>query len=452
MKKGIITLVVIVVVVGGLIMLGRGRGSLFEQEGVIVEAKHCRIEIPISASGTSAASRRVQIKSKASGTLSELLVHEGDRVKKGDLMIRLEKVDEQRNVDRAQAEVDRLKATVAEADTAYRQTVRDVPLNLDIAKANLDAVIADRTNAKFTYERIKGLYDEGRETEQALITAEASYLRAEANVSRLQAELERAQQGDLDIERASNKLEQARASLLAAEQALADAQQRLKETDIFSPIDGLVVNRFVDVGAIISSATITVTGGTPLLELADTSEIVLEAKVDEADVDQVSGLHQQGLALGDPPPDRPVPTEPERPDEVFVEFEGLHDCRFVGRITEIAQEPEDRANIITYDVRIVLYPCENLKRVRLGMQGTADFRSEQDEGVCVPYEAVVRKNEDLYVVYVPEMQEGRKEAVERTVEGGLSDGVQVIVTKGLTEGEEVYKKRPVRFDRKEGST
>jgi HlyD family secretion protein len=451
MKKGIITLIVLVVVVGGLIMLGRGRGSLFEQEGVIVEAKHGRVEIPISASGTSAASRRVQIKSKASGTLSELLVHEGDRVKKGDLMIRLEKVDEQRNVDRAQAEVDRLKATVAEADTAYRQTVRDVPLNLDIATANLDAGAADRKNAKFTYERIKGLHDEGRETEQALITAEASYLRAEANVSRLQAEQERAQQGDLDIERASNKLEQARASLVAAEQALADAQQRLKETDIFSPIDGLVVNRFVDVGAIISSATITVTGGTPLLELADTSEIVLEAKVDEADIDQVSGLHQQGLALGDPAPDRPVPIEPERPDEVYVEFEGLHDCRFVGRITEIAQEPEDRANIITYDVRIVLYPCEDLRRVRLGMQGTADFRSEQDEGVCVPYEAVVRKNEDLYVVYVPEMQEGRKEAVERTVEVGLSDGVQVIVTKGLTEGEEVYKKRPVRFDRKEGS-
>jgi HlyD family secretion protein len=432
-------------------MVGRGKGSLFEQEGVISEAEHGRIEIPISASGTSAASRRVQIKSKASGTLSELLVHEGDRVEKGQLMIQLEKIDEQRNVDRAQAEVDRLKASVAEAETAHRQAVRDVPLNLAIAKANLEAVIADRKNAKFTYERIKGLYDEGRETEQALVSAEASYLRAEANVSRLQAEVERAEQGELDIERASNRLQQAQASLVAAEQALADVQQRLKETDIFSPIDGLVVKRFVDVGAIISSATITVTGGTPLLELADTSEMILEAKVDEADIDQVSELYRQGLALGDPPPEKPVPTEPQRPDEVFVEFEGLHDCQFVGRITEIAQEPEDRANIITYDVRIMLYPCEDLSRVRLGMQGTADFRSEQAEGVCVPYEAVVRKNEDLYVVYVPELQEGRKEAVERPVEVGLSDGVQVIIIEGLSEGEEVYKKRPLRFDRKEES-
>ncbi|UCG32732.1 MAG: biotin/lipoyl-binding protein [Phycisphaerales bacterium] len=451
MKKGIITLVVIAAVVGGLVMVGRGRGSLFEQEGVLVEAKPDRIEIPISASGISAASRRVQIKSKASGTLLKLLVHEGDRVKEGQLMIQLEKIDEQRNVDRAQAEVDRLKATVAEAETAYRQTKRDVPLNLDIAKANLEAVTADRKNAKFTYDRIKGLHEKGEETEQALITAESSYLRAEANVSRLQAEVERAEQGELDIERASNQLKQTQASLVAAEQALADAQQRLKETDIFSPIDGLVVKRFVDVGAIISSATITVTGGTPLLELADTSEIILEAKVDEADIDQVSELHRQGLALGDPPPERLLPTEPERPDEVFVEFEGLHDCRFVGRITEIAQEPEDRANIITYDVRIVLYASEDLRRVRLGMQGTADFQSEQAEGVCVPYEAVVRQTEDRYVVWVPEMKEGRKEAVEREVKVGLSDGVQVIILEGVSEGDEVYKKKPIRFDRKEES-
>jgi len=448
MKKVIITLVVIVVIIGGLVIVGRGKGSLFEQEGVIVTAEHSRIEVPISASGVAAASRRVQIKSKASGTLSELLVHEGDRVEKGQLMIRLEKIDEQRNVDRAEAEVDRLKATVAEAETAHRQAQRDYPLNLQIAQANLKAAQADLENARFTFERIKRLYEEGSEAEQAFVSAQAAFLRSQATVSRAQAEVDRAEEGELDVERAFNKLKQARASLVAAQQNMADALQRRAETDIFSPIEGLVVRRFVDVGAIISSATITVTGGTPLLELADTSEIVMEAKVDEADVDQVSALHREGVTLGDPPADYPTPAEPGRPDEVFIEFEGLHDCKFVGRITEIAQEPEDRANIITYDVRIVLYPCEDLQRVRLGMQGTVDFRSEQAEGICVPYEAVVRKTEDLYVVYVPEVKDGRKEAVERPVQVGLSDGVQVVVLEGVSAGEELYKKRPLRFDRK----
>ena len=449
MKKIIIALVVIVAVIAALMHLARGKGSLFELEGVIVAAEQGRIEIPISASGVSAASRRVQIKSKASGTLSEMLVREGDRVKKGELMIRLEKVDEQRNVNRAQAEVDRLEATVAEAETAHRQTQRDYPLNLAIARANLQATEADRNNAEFTYQRIKRLYEEGKDTEQAFVGAESAYLRSQANVSRAEAERDRARQGELDVERALNKLEQARASRVVAEQALEDFKQRLKETDIFSPIDGLVVKRFVDVGFIVSSATVTVTGGTPLLELADTSEIILEAKVDEADVDRVSQLHLEGMALGEPPADRPVPTEPQRPDEVFVEFEGLHDCAFVGRITEIAQEPEDRANIITYDVRIVLYPCEDLPRVRLGMQGTVDFRSEQAEGVCVPYEAVIRQAQDNYIVYVPEEKEGRQEPVERPVKVGLSDGVQVVVLEGISEGEELYKKRPLRFDRKE---
>ena len=56
MKKVIITLVVIVVIIGGLVILGRGKGSLFEQEGVIVTAERDRIEVPISASGVAAAS------------------------------------------------------------------------------------------------------------------------------------------------------------------------------------------------------------------------------------------------------------------------------------------------------------------------------------------------------------------------------------------------------------
>jgi HlyD family secretion protein len=379
----------------------------------------------------------------------EILVSEGDRVKKGELMVRLEKMDEQRSVDRAQAEVDRLKATVAEAETAHRQAQRDYPINLSIAEANLRAAQADLKNAKYTCERIKKLYDEGKESEQALVSSEATFHRLEASVSRAQAELDRAKQGELDIERALNKLQQAQASLHSAVQTLADAQQRLKETDIFSPIDGLVVKRFVDVGAIVSSATVTVTGGTSLLELADTSEIIVKAKVDEADIDRVSSLYHEGLALGDPPRDAPSPEAPERPDEVTVEFEGLHDCTFVGRITEIAQEPEDRSSIITYDVRIVLYPCPQLRRVRLGMQGTVDFRAEQAEGVCVPYEAVFRQTEDRYVVFVPEEKDGRLEPVERPVKVGLSDGVQVIILEGVSEGEKVYKKKPVRFEHKD---
>jgi len=449
MKKIIIALVVIVVVVGGLMMVSQQKGSFFEREGVLVAAEVNSIELPISASGVSAASRRVQIKSKASGTVLEILVHEGDRVKKDQLMVRLEKVDEQRSVDRAQAEVDRLKATVAEAETAHKQALRDYPINLSIAQANLRAAQADHKSAEYTYERIKGLYDKGEESEQALIASEASHLRLKANMSRAQAELDRAEQGELDVERAWNKLKQAQASLHSAEQTLADVLQRLKETDIFSPIDGLVVQRFVDVGAIVSSATVTVTGGTSLLELADTSEIIVQAKVDESDIDRVSQLYQEGLALGDPSGETPALDAPKRPDEVLVEFEGLHDCTFVGRVTEIAQEPEDRASIITYDVRIVLYPCPNLRRVRLGMQGTVDFRSEHAEGVCVPYEAVFRQTEDQYVVFIPEEKEGRKEAVERPIKVGLSDGVQVIVLEGISEGEEVYKRKPVRFDRKD---
>ena len=449
MKKVVITLVVLVLGVWGMFGLAKSSGSLLDREGELVTATFGTIDLPVNASGEAKEARRVQIKSKASGAIEKILVREGDRVAKGDLLIRLEKKDEQRNVNRAKNEVMRLEATVAEAETAHKQAERDFPINLRQAQANLKSALAEQKNRKFTYDRIQALYDGGKETDQALVGGESGFLQAEANVSLMEAELDRANQGELDVKRAFDRINMQRASLAVAKEALAEAEQRLEETDIRSPIDGLVVRRLASEGQIASSAISVVGGGSPLLELADTSEIIVEAQVDEADIDRVSRLRQEGLKLGDPPEGMTAPDAPTRPDEVTVEFDGLRDLTYVGRIREIAQEPEDRANIITYKVRIVLYPCENLSRVRLGMQSTVDFRPEEAEGVLVPYRAVHKKAEGFFIVHVPEGEVGRRKPVERRIEIGLSNGIEVIVTEGIAKDDEVYTVLPVRFGDKD---
>lgn len=449
MKKIVITLVVLVLLVWGMFGLVRSSGSMLDRDGELVTATYGKIDLPVNASGEAKEARRVQIKCKASGAIEEILVREGDRVVEGDLLIRLEKKVEQRNVSRTKNEVLRLEASVAEAETAHKQAQRDFPINLRQAQANLRSARAEEKSRKFTYDRIRSLYDEGKETEQALVVGESAFLQAEASVSLMEAELDRAEQGELDVKRAFNRVDMQKASLAVAKEALADAEQRLDETDILSPIDGLVIRRWASEGQIASSAISVVGGGSPLLELADTSEIIVEAQVDEADIDRVSRLRQEGLKLDDPPEGMTAPDEPTRPDEVMVEFDGLRDLTYVGRIREIAQEPEDRANIITYRVRIVLYPCENLSRVRLGMQCTVDFRPEEAEGVLVPYRAVQKKAEGFFVVHVPEVEAGRKKPVERRIEIGLSNGIEVIVTKGVAKDDEVYTVLPVRFGDKD---
>jgi HlyD family secretion protein len=177
--------------------------------------------------------------------------------------------------------------------------------------------------------------------------------------------------------------------------------------------------------------------------------MVVEAKVDEADIDRVDEMLREGLELGSPPEGEENVTEPRRPDEVVVTFEGLRSCEFIGRILELAQEPEERSNIITYDVRILLYPCADLDRVRLGMQGTVEFRPASADGVLVPYAAVRRRSDETFYVYVPPEKGGPLDKPEeRGVDVGLSDGVDVIIKSGLNEGERFYVKLPVILSRR----
>ncbi len=447
MKKLIIWLIVIGLLVAGYIGVLRGR-SVFEEPGKIDVVAAGSVVIPVSASCEAQARRRVEIKSKASGNVIELLAEEGQYVDEGDLLIRLDKQEEQRNVQQRQADVDRFRAMVEEARTNHKLAQRDVPLNIKKAEAKLKAARATLKTTEFDYNRIKALYDQGKETDLALTRAESAYYEAQANVSGMEADLDRANSGDLDVEAALNRLHQSEASLSAAEENLKDAERRLSETDIFSPIRGLVVKRHISIGAIVSSATTTFTGGTVLMELADMSELIVEAKVDESDIDRVSAMMHDGQNLGPPAPDRPLPATPERPDEVTITFEGLRGRSFLGRIIEIAQEPEDRANIITYNVRILLYPEQDLTRVRLGMQGTVEFRPAQEEGLVVPYQAVFRRTDDSFYVLVPEKRGNLEEPVERNVEVGLSDGVQVIIRTGLELGERYYVKKPLRIPRR----
>ncbi len=98
-------------------------------------------------------------------------------------------------------------------------------------------------------------------------------------------------------------------------------------------------------------------------------------------------------------------------------------------------------------MRLKLYDHPRVKRVRLGMQATVDFRPRRFRGLCVPYRAVHKRDRDKYVVYVPEDTngDGRLDDVERRVWIGQSDGENVLIKSGLKEGDKVYEVRPKRI-------
>jgi len=180
--------------------------------------------VSISSTGSIEPVEQVEVKSKASGEIMELPIQEGDIVKKGQLIARLDRTTAQNDYDQAQADY-----TVAEA------TVEQQKKELDRQQSLFDKKLAS----------------------------------------------------EFDLDNARLAYDQAKAQLVRSKSTLSTAKERLDDTEIHAPIDGVVLTRPVEVGQIISSGTTTVTGGTLLCTIANMSRVYVVADVDETDIGKV---------------------------------------------------------------------------------------------------------------------------------------------------------------------
>lgn len=448
MKK-VIVAVIVLAVLGGTYWVLRSQRSLLDKPGKVDTAVLGKVTLPITASCTAQEARRVQIKSKASGTITSIPVKEGDVVKKGDLLIRIDPVDEQRRLNQAELQVKSAEARYRQLELEAERREADVPNQIARAQAQVESARSKYEYAENEFKAISELKEKSFEVEREYLRALTAKNDALAQLSSAEANLKSAELGPKDVEIAKAQADVAKADLAASKEAREDAARRLEETEIKSPINGRVVAVFASEGLVIASTVGTFGGGQVLMELVDTSELVVEAQVDEADIDRVNELLTLGQKMREdheePPDGKPYP------DEVDISFDALPDETFGGKIVDIAQEPKDIANIITYDVRIRLNDVSELERVRLGMQGTVDFQPNTASGLKVPYSAVHRQGPSEFVVYVPTDKEHHLEK-EVPVDVGLSDGAYVIVTSpDLKPGDEVYTTRPFTIGRNDES-
>jgi len=204
--------------------------------------------VAISATGEVEPEYKVEVKSKASGEILEFPHEPGDVVKKGEVLIRLDRKTEERNV------------ALMEADLAR-------------ARAELESARADQLEKDLALKRTRSLVGNNLVSSQELDGAVARAAVAAARVSQVQAALEKAR---LVVE---------------------DARERLDETVIASPIDGVIVAKAVERGQIITSGITSVTGGTSLLVVADLSRLHVFALVDETDIGKVETGQQATLSV-----------------------------------------------------------------------------------------------------------------------------------------------------------
>ena len=280
-----------------------------ETEGITIQSTPAEVRamrITAEASGQLEPVLKVEVKSKASGEILELFVDSGDEVQPGDTLARIDPRDVENAWDQADADYD-----VAE-------------VRMDLAKAQLDRSRDLRAAEVITTQEL-----ESRELEHA--NAQASFVRAETNRE------------------------------LAA----------LRRTDvtISAPMSGTILEKQVEYGQVIQSATQNVSGGTTLFIMANLDNMRVRTLVDETDV----GKLEAGLAAS-------------------VSVEAFPNREFQGYIEKIEPQAIVEQNVTMFPV-IVLLDNES-GMLKPGMNAEVEVLvDERVETLAVPNNAIIQPQE-----------------------------------------------------------
>jgi HlyD family secretion protein len=305
----------------------------------------------VSADGSVVPIDRVEIKSKASGRVEELPVEAGDFVSRGSLICRLDQTDVKADMDQAQAD-------------------------LEIAQAEI-------VQAQNTYDRREQLF------KKQLISQE-------------------------EFDQVTLQLAQAKGKLVGAQTALDRTRTRMDETVVTAPIDGVILQKYVEIGQIIASGISNVGGGTRIADVADMRRVYIEAGIDEIDVGKVR-IDQEATV-------------------VAAAYPSLI---FSGKIVRIAPEARVVQNVTLFDIIIEVGNIDG--KLKSGMNVNAEVTVVRDDNALLipvlamnePKEASGSRNSRRVLV-----KQGDS-FVPREIEIGLTNAGEAVIVSGLTDGDTV---------------
>ena len=290
MKKTLIVLVVITVL---LITTYTLSGKVDDSE-LLSQVEYNKVKVlkgdlivKVSAKGIVEPNFKVEVKSKASGKILKFSLEEGEIVKKGQALLHLNKNDETRNVAKANADLTSGEASLKKSKTALLLQKNRYETDLKITSSEVEEAEVNLEDSKYQKKRQYELYKKKYISEETLEKAVTSFKVNQENLTQAKIRYQAAQDAIHDIAMKKHEVELAAAEVTRRQIALDESKERLEETDIYSPISGVIIQKLVEEGQIISSGVSSVSGGTPLAEIADMSRIFIIADVDETDIGEI---------------------------------------------------------------------------------------------------------------------------------------------------------------------
>ncbi len=364
----------------------------------------------VTASGKIQPEMEIKLSPDVSGEIVELLVREGDSVKKGDFLLKIKP-------DIYESAVER---TIAAGNSANA--------NLINSKARLEQVNAQFTQTELSYQRNESLFEEG-------VISQAEYENALATY----------EMGLADVKAAKASVNAATYTLMSSQATIKEANENLKKTSVYAPMDGTVSMLNVEIGERVVGTEMM--AGTEMMRIANLNVMEVIVDVNENDIVKI-----------------------QLNDSADIEVDAYLKRTFKGVVTEIANSATTSGlsvdQVTNFKVKIRILPESyadlieegNLYPFRPGMSATVDINTKSVYNVVsAPIPAVTtridtssnsaklaKNNKDSEETQVA--QEDLQEVVfvykdgkvsKRIVKTGIQDSYYFEIIEGLEENEEV---------------
>jgi HlyD family secretion protein len=317
----------------------------------------------VTASGEIKPTTYTNVQAQGFGRITDILVKEGDPIKKGDRLLLQENVQASADVQAQSAAMNSSESGILAADASYKSAQSDLLLQ----KANLE-------KAKLDYERGQGLYKDGLIPKQDFDQRKTAYDAAAASVDSAAAR----------VLQLRAQVEQSRAQLSQNKAVLTRTRDILSKTTYVSPINGIVSYLPVRLGEYVVPG-IQNSNGSFLMTLSDMSIVTAEVKVDETDIVNVRMGQEADVTIDAVPGKVFHGKVTEIGSQAVLRSSGLATTQS----TTSTQEAKDFKVVVTLDS-----PPANL---RPGLSTTAKIKTaEKKSVVAIPIQALaVRTRKDL---------------------------------------------------------
>lgn len=380
------TVALLLIVVLMISLLAGGREA---PEVTVAEVKQVPLlESKVTASGEVRPVKFFNLTAEVSGRITNIYVTEGDDVKEGQPLIKVDPTQISEQVAGSAAQVSAQVSDANAARTAVataEQNVFSAQASLNSAQADLERSKADLSLAEANLKRNQQLLESGVISRQVYDQAETTYKTALATVNGAQARVNqlKAQVGEAKT-RVTQAEAQAKSSQARVDQtraSLRSNQDLLYKTTRFSPINGVVSSLPVKEGEF----ALANFQSTPLMVIADMSEVNVEVKVDETDIANVRA-GQTAKVKVDAFGDLEIDGEVIEVGSSAITRSGQTIAQTTG-----SQEAKD------FKVVVRLLPTDETRsKLRPGMSATAVVTTDRRENaVVVPLQALVIQEEPL---------------------------------------------------------